>query len=83
MRAACGCQPSAACCTPPHTLIPPHHPLGGAAGVFSPQDAVDYARRELGLGKGVKQTCNRLIYEAIRERKCKDNCTVMLVAFGC
>ncbi|EFN54009.1 hypothetical protein CHLNCDRAFT_25388 [Chlorella variabilis] len=55
----------------------------GFWGVFSPQDAVDYARRELGLGKGVKQTCNRLIYEAIRERKCKDNCTVMLVAFGC
>lgn len=27
------------------------------------------------------QTCNRLIHEAIRERKCKDNCTVLLLRF--
>ena len=50
------------------------------AGVFSPQDAVDFAQRELAAkGNDAKQTCNRLIYEAIRERRCKDNCTVMLV----
>jgi serine/threonine protein phosphatase PrpC len=57
----------------------PFHP----AGVFSPQDAVDFAQRELcAKGNGVKQTCNRLIYEAIRERNCRDNCTVMLVTLG-
>lgn len=50
------------------------------AGVFSPQDAVEFAQQELvGKGNSVKQTCNRLIHEAIRERGCKDNCTVMLV----
>jgi len=27
------------------------------------------------------QTCNRLIHEAIRERKCKDNCTALLLRF--
>lgn len=27
------------------------------------------------------QTCNRLIHEAIRERKCTDNCTVLLLRF--
>ena len=27
------------------------------------------------------QACNRLIHEAIRERKCKDNCTVLLLRF--
>jgi serine/threonine protein phosphatase PrpC len=48
--------------------------------VFSPQDAVDFAQRELTeKGNDAKQTCNRLIHEAIRERRCKDNCTVMLV----
>lgn len=60
-------------------------PLGApcTAGVFSPQDAVDFAQRELvGKGHGVKQTCNRLIHEAIRQRNCRDNCTVMLIVFG-
>ncbi|KAI3431339.1 hypothetical protein D9Q98_004396 [Chlorella vulgaris] len=52
----------------------------GFWGVFSPQDAVEFAQQELvGKGNSVKQTCNRLIHEAIRERGCKDNCTVMLV----
>lgn len=53
------------------------------AGVFSPQDAVDFAQREMAeKGRDPKQTCNRLLHEAIRERRCKDNCTVMLVKFG-
>lgn len=44
---------------------------------------MDFAQRELrGKGNSVKQTCNRLIYEAIRERNCRDNCTVMLVTLG-
>ncbi|PRW39315.1 putative phosphatase 2C 67 [Chlorella sorokiniana] len=54
----------------------------GFWGVFGPQDAVDFAQRELeAKGNSVKQTCNRLIHEAIRERKCKDNCTVLLLRF--
>lgn len=61
------------------SLRPPGHP----AGVFSPQDAVDFAQREMALkGRDPKQTCNRLLHEAIRERRCKDNCTVMLVKIG-
>lgn len=39
---------------------PPHLPV---AGVFPPQDAVDFAAREMAKGHDVKQTCNRLIYE--------------------
>ncbi|KAL4419448.1 hypothetical protein ABPG77_003561 [Micractinium sp. CCAP 211/92] len=55
----------------------------GFWGVFSPQDAVDFAQREMALkGRDPKQTCNRLLHEAIRERRCKDNCTVMLVKIG-
>lgn len=33
------------------------------AGVFPPQDAVDFACKEMAKGYDVKQTCNRLIYE--------------------
>jgi serine/threonine protein phosphatase PrpC len=55
-------------------------PLSCASVVFSPQDAVDFAQRETAeKGNDAKQTCNRLIHEAIRERRCKDNCTVMLL----
>ncbi|KAL4440518.1 hypothetical protein ABPG75_003519 [Micractinium tetrahymenae] len=55
----------------------------GFWGVFSPQDAVDFAQREMVLkGHAPKQTCNRLLHEAIRERRCKDNCTLLLVKFG-
>ena len=55
----------------------------GFWGVFGAQDAVDFAAAELwGRGKDAKQVCNRLVHEAIRERRCADNCTVMLVFFG-
>ena len=48
--------------------------------MFSPQDAVDFAQREMAeKGHNAKQTCNRLLHEAVRERHCKDNCTVMLL----
>jgi hypothetical protein len=63
-------------------VIPLPHLAPPLAGVFGPQDAADFAQRELhGKGNSVKQSCNRLIYEAVRERNCKDNCTVMLVRF--
>ncbi|GAB4824263.1 hypothetical protein N2152v2_011309 [Parachlorella kessleri] len=35
----------------------------GFWGVFGPQDAVDFAARELAKGYDIKQTCNRLLYE--------------------
>ena len=55
----------------------------GFWGVFGAQDAVEFAARELwGRGRDAKQVCNRLVHEAIRERRCADNCTVMLVCFG-
>ena len=41
---------------------------------------MDFAQRELWhRGADVKQATQRLIHEAVRERSCKDNCTVMLV----
>ncbi|KAK9812811.1 hypothetical protein WJX72_004205 [[Myrmecia] bisecta] len=53
----------------------------GFWGVFGPEDAVKMASKLLGEGRDAKATCNRLINEAIRERRCKDNCTVMLIRF--
>ena len=74
-RSLLACLPSS---PPPPPPPPPLAPL--PPGVFSPQDAVDFAQREMSeKGHDAKQTCNRLIHEAIRERRCKDNCTVMLL----
>jgi len=39
------------------------------------------AQQLLEQGRDVKGVANRLLNEAIRERKCKDNVTVMLVRF--
>ena len=36
----------------------------------------------LAEGREPKAVTNRLLHEAIRERKCKDNCTVMLICFS-
>lgn len=33
-------------------------------------------------GKDDKSVTNRLIYEAVRERRCKDNCTCLLLRFS-
>jgi len=53
----------------------------GFWGVFGPQDAVDFVAKYQD-GRSVKAICNRILNEAIRERKCKDNCTVMLTVFS-
>ena len=49
--------------------------------VFDSQSAVDSARAALSSGRDAKGTTNKLIHEAIRERRCKDNCTVMMIKF--
>uniref|UniRef100_A0A7S0RWZ6 protein-serine/threonine phosphatase n=1 Tax=Pyramimonas obovata TaxID=1411642 RepID=A0A7S0RWZ6_9CHLO len=53
----------------------------GFWGVFGPQDAIDFVHKYLEEGRTAKAICNRILNEAIRERKCKDNCTVLLVVF--
>jgi hypothetical protein len=49
--------------------------------VFEPQGAIDMALKLLGDGKDIKAVTDRLLNEAIRERKCKDNCTIILLQF--
>jgi hypothetical protein len=49
--------------------------------VFDAQSAVDSALAALKAGRDAKGTTNKLIHEAIRERRCKDNCTIMLIKF--
>ncbi|KAH7316074.1 hypothetical protein KP509_21G077400 [Ceratopteris richardii] len=53
----------------------------GLWGVFGPSDAVDFVNSQLKEGVSVGVACRRLIREAIRERKCKDNCTAVLIVF--
>ncbi len=50
--------------------------------VVSPQDAVEQVTRLLRAGHDAKGVCVRLLHEAIRERRCKDNCTIVLCVFG-
>lgn len=53
----------------------------GLWGVFSPDDAVNFVARQLKEGLPTNVICRRLVREAIRERRCKDNCTAILVVF--
>lgn len=50
--------------------------------VFSPQEAVHTAVQLLEEHKDAKTVCVRLLHEAIRQRRCKDNCTIVLCVFG-
>ncbi|EFJ51267.1 hypothetical protein VOLCADRAFT_42867, partial [Volvox carteri f. nagariensis] len=54
----------------------------GFWGVFGAQEAVDVVHSLLNEGLGAKAVTNRLINIAVREKRCKDNCSVMLVWFG-
>ncbi|PNH10320.1 putative protein phosphatase 2C 8 [Tetrabaena socialis] len=54
----------------------------GFWGVFGAQEAVDAASKLLAEGKDAKSITNRLLNMAIREKRCADNCTVLLVKFG-
>lgn len=53
----------------------------GLWGVFGPSDAVGFVHNLLKEGVGVKAISRRLIREAVRERRCKDNCTAIVIVF--
>ncbi|KAA0058110.1 putative protein phosphatase 2C 8 isoform X1 [Cucumis melo var. makuwa] len=53
----------------------------GLWGVFGPSDAVDFVQKLLKDGLSVASISRRLVREAIRERRCKDNCTAIVIVF--
>ncbi|CAA6665451.1 unnamed protein product [Spirodela intermedia] len=53
----------------------------GLWGVFGPSDAVDFVYRHLQDGLPAAAVAKRLVREAVRERRCKDNCTVIVIVF--
>ncbi|KAK9996528.1 hypothetical protein SO802_021214 [Lithocarpus litseifolius] len=53
----------------------------GLWGVFGPSDAVDFVHKLLKEGLPVTTVSRRLVKEAVRERRCKDNCTAIVIAF--
>ncbi|KAK2397412.1 protein-serine/threonine phosphatase [Trifolium repens] len=53
----------------------------GLWGVFGPSDAVDFVQKLLNEGLPVTTVSRRLVKEAVRERRCKDNCTAIVIAF--
>ncbi|CAK8534212.1 unnamed protein product [Lathyrus sativus] len=53
----------------------------GLWGVFGPSDAVDFVQKLLNEGLSVTVVSRRLIREAVRERRCKDNCTAVIIVF--
>ncbi|KAF6261322.1 phosphatase 2C-like domain-containing protein [Scenedesmus sp. NREL 46B-D3] len=53
----------------------------GFWGVMDPQATVELVQQQLQAGKDEKAITNKLINEAVIERRSKDNCTVMLVRF--
>lgn len=53
----------------------------GLWGVFGPSDAVDFVDKQLKDGLSPTAVTRRLVREAVRERRCKDNCTAILIVF--
>lgn len=53
----------------------------GLWGVFGPGDAVEFIQKLLKEGLNVTAVTRRLVREAVRERRCKDNCTAIVIAF--
>lgn len=53
----------------------------GLWGVFGPSDAVDFVQKLLKEGLSVTTVSRRLVKEAVRERRCKDNCTAIVIVF--
>ncbi|OMP10774.1 phosphatase 2C (PP2C)-like protein [Corchorus olitorius] len=53
----------------------------GLWGVFGPSDAVEFVQKLLKEGLPVTAVCRRLVREAVRERRCKDNCTAIIIVF--
>ncbi|XP_010924512.1 probable protein phosphatase 2C 67 [Elaeis guineensis] len=53
----------------------------GLWGVFGPSDAVDFVQKQLEETSSATIAARRLVREAVRERRCKDNCTAILIVF--
>ncbi|KAL0431080.1 UNVERIFIED_CONTAM: putative protein phosphatase 2C 8 [Sesamum radiatum] len=53
----------------------------GLWGVFGPSDAVEFVHKLLKEGLPVTAVSRRLVREAVRERRCKDNCTAIVIVF--
>ncbi|KAL9262567.1 putative protein phosphatase 2C 8 [Drosera capensis] len=53
----------------------------GLWGVFGPDDAVEFVHKLLKEGLPVTAVCRRLVREAVLERRCKDNCTAIIIVF--
>lgn len=46
---------------------------------MDPQGCVQLVQQQLESGRSAKAITNRLLNEAVIERRCKDNCSVMLI----
>ncbi|CAN6451822.1 unnamed protein product [Victoria cruziana] len=53
----------------------------GLWGVFGPSDAVEFVGKLLKEGLSATTVSKRLLREAVRERRCKDNCTAIVIVF--
>ncbi|XP_048137573.1 probable protein phosphatase 2C 8 isoform X2 [Rhodamnia argentea] len=53
----------------------------GLWGVFGTSDAVEFVHKLLKEGLLVTAVARRLVREAVRERRCKDNCTALIIVF--
>ncbi|XP_006660530.1 probable protein phosphatase 2C 67 [Oryza brachyantha] len=53
----------------------------GLWGVFGPGDAVEFVQNQLKETSSATLAVRRLVKEAVRERRCKDNCTAVLIVF--
>ncbi|KAL9676484.1 hypothetical protein QQ045_004698 [Rhodiola kirilowii] len=53
----------------------------GLWGVFGPIDAVNFVQKLLKEGLPTAVISLRLVREAVRERRCKDNCTAFVIVF--
>ncbi|KAM0927202.1 hypothetical protein ACQ4PT_003277 [Festuca glaucescens] len=49
--------------------------------VFGPSDAVEFVQKQLKETSSATLAVRRLVKEAVRERRCKDNCTAVLIVF--
>ncbi|XP_073143775.1 probable protein phosphatase 2C 8 isoform X3 [Henckelia pumila] len=53
----------------------------GLWGVFGPIDAVEFVHKLLKEGLPAAAVSRHLVREAVRERRCKDNCTAIVMIF--
>lgn len=53
----------------------------GLWGVFGPSDAAEFVQNQLKETSSATLAVRRLVKEAVRERRCKDNCTAVLIVF--